>query len=159
MMKSENKDWRKNLLLSLYWYGKSAEMEKKNPKGCKSLPKMAVYLHLAMTVLWHRQHGRYRGPLPGYSHVPFCTWALAKGGHHHKSFIFSKSPFACWKHKCANCNIMSEEMEEFKVCARCKAFYYCSKKCQVEHWKAGHKVDCKGHWIEEFFPDIRKAQE
>jgi hypothetical protein len=30
----------------------------------------------------------------------------------------------------------------------------------VEHWKAGHKVDCnKGHWIEEFFPDIIKTQE
>jgi hypothetical protein len=159
-MMSQNKSsvrgeaWRKNLLLSLYWYGKGAEVEKKNPEGCQSLRNMALHLHRAMALLWHPRDDTNRDPLPGYSHIPFCTWALAKGGHH-TPFNFFKSPFDCWKHRCANCNIMSEEKEEFKVCARCKAFHYCSKKCQVEHWKAGHKVDCKGHWIEEFFPDIR----
>jgi hypothetical protein len=150
--------WRKNLLLRLYWYGKFAEVEKKGPEGCLALPNMALHLHRAMTLLWHPRDGTNRDPLPGYSHVPFCTWALAKG-EFYTPLIFSKSPFDCWKHRCANCNMMSEEKEEFKACARCKAFHYCSKKCQVEHWKAGHKVDCKGHWIEEFFPDIRKAQE
>jgi hypothetical protein len=150
--------WRKNLLLSVYWYGKFAEVEKKDPEGCLALPNMALHLHKAMTVLWHPRDDTNPDPLPGYSHVPFCTWALAKGKDY-TPLIFSKSPFDCWKHRCANCNIMSEEKEEFKACARCKAFHYCSKKCQVEHWKAGHKVDCKGHWIEEFFPDIRKAQE
>ena len=25
---------------------------------------------------------------------------------------------------------------------RCKAAWYCSKECQTQHWKAGHKIDC-----------------
>ncbi|XP_058759692.1 ubiquitin carboxyl-terminal hydrolase 16-like [Vicia villosa] len=27
-------------------------------------------------------------------------------------------------------------------CARCKAVYYCSGKCQIAHWRQGHKDDC-----------------
>ena len=27
-------------------------------------------------------------------------------------------------------------------CARCKQTSYCSKECQVKHWKAGHKEEC-----------------
>eukprot|EP00980_Cylindrotheca_fusiformis_P010422 scaffold2315_cov113-Cylindrotheca_fusiformis.AAC.15 len=30
-----------------------------------------------------------------------------------------------------------------KRCARCKLFFYCSVDCQKEHWKAGHKRNCK----------------
>ena len=151
-----NKEWRKNLLLSLYWYGKSAEVEKKNSKECKSLPNMVVYLDLAMRELWHRRDDGYHASLPGYSHIPFCTWALAKGVK--QTTVISTSDLGRWKNRCANCKHVSEKNDQFKSCARCKAFHYCSKKCQVEHWKAGHKVDCKGHWIEEFFPDLRKSQ-
>ena len=32
--------------------------------------------------------------------------------------------------------------EQLKACVRCKAVWYCGKDCQVEHWKAGHKIDC-----------------
>ena len=27
-------------------------------------------------------------------------------------------------------------------CARCKQTSYCSKECQVKHWKTGHKEEC-----------------
>jgi hypothetical protein len=27
-------------------------------------------------------------------------------------------------------------------CGTCKIMYYCSRKCQAKHWKAGHKLDC-----------------
>lgn len=30
-----------------------------------------------------------------------------------------------------------------KSCARCKAVCYCSKRCQVAHWKLGHKENCE----------------
>ena len=158
MSSERGEAWKKSLLLSLYWYGKGAEVEKKHPEGYQSLPKMALHLNLAMRSLWHPRDDDNCDPLPGYSHVPFCTWALAKGGQQ-TPLIFSKSPFDCWKYRCANCGNKSREKQKFKACARCGAFHYCSKKCQVEHWKAGHKVDCKGHWIEEFFPDIRKTHE
>ena len=146
--------WRKNLLLRLYWYGKFAEVEKKNPEGCISLPYVALNLHRAMTLLWHPRDDGCDDTLPGHSHVPFCTWALAKGGQQKPCFIFDY-----WENRCANCHIESGKKNQFKACARCKAFHYCSKKCQAEHWKAGHKIDCKGHWIEEFFPDMRKTHE
>ena len=30
----------------------------------------------------------------------------------------------------------------------------------MKHWEAGHKADCKGrHWIESYFPNIRKSDE
>ena len=28
------------------------------------------------------------------------------------------------------------------ACARCGEAYYCGKKCQVAHWKAGHSKTC-----------------
>jgi hypothetical protein len=80
---------RKNLLLRLYWYGKCAEVEEMNPKGCKSLPNMVLHLDIAMKILWHPRDDDNFDPLPGYSHVPFCTWTLAKGGQHTHLF-FSK---------------------------------------------------------------------
>lgn len=29
------------------------------------------------------------------------------------------------------------------TCSRCRAVKYCSKECQVAHWKGGHKGECK----------------
>ena len=58
-----------------------------------------------------------------------------------------------WSEICANCG--DQDKSKLKICSRCKAFSYCSKECQVNHWKAGHKRDCKCHWIEEFLPNIR----
>lgn len=31
------------------------------------------------------------------------------------------------------------------TCSRCKNASYCSKECQAQHWKSGHKQDCKKH--------------
>jgi hypothetical protein len=44
--------------------------------------------------------------------------------------------------RCTYCN--SEGLKsELKKCSRCKSLHYCSKKCQVADWKAGHKKDCE----------------
>jgi hypothetical protein len=147
---------RKNALLAIYWFGKAAEVEVKTPEqGCQSLVIMAIILNAVMQV-WHPRSNFIDDPLPGYSHIPFVTWALAKGVRYKDRF--PTGPFDnAWKRKCASCGC--REKEQLKTCSRCKAFYYCSKKCQMEHWKAGHKVDCKGHWIEKFFPAIRKTQD
>ena len=158
LMTIGDEDWRKNLLLTLYWFGKAAEVEveKDDTKGCKSLALMALHLDVAMTQVWHPPHNSLGDSLPGYSHIPFITWALAtKGGQYTDWFSNGLSDCSRWTRECGNCGC--QEKEQLKACARCKAFHYCSKKCQVEHWKAGHKVDCKGHWIEKHFPAIRKA--
>lgn len=28
------------------------------------------------------------------------------------------------------------------ACGRCRSIWYCHKRCQTEHWFAGHKLDC-----------------
>ncbi|BDA50001.1 hypothetical protein COCOBI_15-1290 [Coccomyxa sp. Obi] len=43
---------------------------------------------------------------------------------------------------CAFCDEMCYSL---KRCAGCKSVGYCSKKCQVKDWKAGHKHECKQH--------------
>ena len=46
---------------------------------------------------------------------------------------------------CANCGAAEESANSgattHRPCSRCKAAYYCSVKCQKEHWKA-HKLTC-----------------
>lgn len=39
---------------------------------------------------------------------------------------------------CANCSL-----EATKRCSRCKSVWYCSKECQVKHYKETHKYICK----------------
>ena len=47
----------------------------------------------------------------------------------------------------AGCGQRMEATEQagtgLKKCKRCKQVKYCSKKCQVEAWKNGHKAECK----------------
>ena len=45
------------------------------------------------------------------------------------------------RHQCADCQIILGS-ERKMCCVECKAAYYCSRDCQVTHWKAGHKKDC-----------------
>ena len=44
---------------------------------------------------------------------------------------------------CGNCGRRAEEGETFNHCSRCKVVPYCSKACQVHHWKNGHKQACQ----------------
>ena len=44
---------------------------------------------------------------------------------------------------CANCGKEVQAGEKYKQCSKCKAQWYCSKECQVEAWRAGHRNDCK----------------
>ncbi|KAI8054936.1 uncharacterized protein B0P05DRAFT_498991 [Gilbertella persicaria] len=53
--------------------------------------------------------------------------------------------------QCANmdCNKKEEEPGSFKRCGRCQRVSYCSRECQKEHWKTGHKAVCKAPQEEE----------
>ena len=46
---------------------------------------------------------------------------------------------------CDNCQKVQKVHEHgrMKRCSRCKAKLYCSKECQVDHWKKGHKLNCQ----------------
>ena len=43
---------------------------------------------------------------------------------------------------CGLCGQVPEEGKTFSHCARCKVVAYCSRACQVNHWKGGHKKEC-----------------
>ena len=119
-------------------------------------------LHQSMNK-WHRRPYFNVEPLTGCSHVPFAVWAIRHSGNQNDPMTKLKGlvgPFKHWKTICANCGKGVSELKgsNLKLCGHCKTFHYCSKHCQVKHWKDGHKADCKEHWIETFFPRIRKAR-
>ena len=44
---------------------------------------------------------------------------------------------------CAVCGVRPRPGSKHKLCGGCKAVLYCSKECQVKHWKeGGHKSEC-----------------
>jgi MYND finger/Sel1 repeat len=47
--------------------------------------------------------------------------------------------------KCFNpsCGRKDNADTRFQSCSKCKSVKYCSRECQVEHWKNGHKSQCK----------------
>ncbi|TFK64487.1 hypothetical protein BDN72DRAFT_963158 [Pluteus cervinus] len=47
--------------------------------------------------------------------------------------------------KCGNgeCEIIDAQ-NNFRRCGNCLSCFYCSKECQIAHWKSGHKLCCEG---------------
>jgi len=43
---------------------------------------------------------------------------------------------------CDNCGSSSNGTILMKACSRCRLVHYCSKECQIIHWKSGHKKTC-----------------
>lgn len=43
--------------------------------------------------------------------------------------------------RCAVCGA-GEPEAALKRCSACRAVHYCSQKCQLQHWGAGHHADC-----------------
>jgi hypothetical protein len=47
---------------------------------------------------------------------------------------------AATSYKCDGCG---NQFFKVRACSGCKKTSYCGKTCQVKHWKAGHKQECK----------------
>ena len=49
------------------------------------------------------------------------------------------------KRECSarDCRKVEETRGAYKVCAGCRASWYCGKECQANDWKIGHKRRCK----------------
>lgn len=45
------------------------------------------------------------------------------------------------KHTCYNC--FNRSTKDYQRCSGCHKVYYCSEKCQKEHWKKEHKKECQ----------------
>jgi len=96
---------------------------------------------------------RYEGivDIPGHSPIPtFLFWGrrALEGGHNNmpeemEDYLTKLIPKVekQAKSRCANCR-KEAGCSSFKRCVRCLGAWYCGKACQVQHWKAGHKIDC-----------------
>eukprot|EP01032_Pedospumella_encystans_P010073 gene10073-11804_t len=44
---------------------------------------------------------------------------------------------------CGKCGILEPAHTKFNICGKCNCVSYCSKDCQVKHWYASHREECK----------------
>lgn len=114
----------------------------------------------------------YAYEIPGFSFLPKMRYWANEAGSDNMVMGFVAGPDdhgTGGRHEthCAYCNIEAPRGTKFKQCVRCKAAWCkllksfcshclynvrshtvlysldCSKDCQVEAWKVGHKSDCK----------------
>ena len=121
-------------------------------KDDESLDKTCIYIPLAMTLsdLYGYQ---YEGTAcSGHDCTPLIISYLRKaaiGGdtraHGPLSILEGHK-----QQKCHNC--CEKAAGKLKRCTRCKSVWYCDKTCQLEDWKAGHKIDC----VEQVYYEIPK---
>ena len=105
------------------------------------------HLILAKTLLElsEKNYGT-RHPPAGYSSIPRVLHLLNKAIDRDEDISESQELIKELEihKKCANCGREAESMhsKKLKQCAVCEAVSYCSRDCQVKHWKDGHKKDC-----------------
>jgi hypothetical protein len=44
---------------------------------------------------------------------------------------------------CHTCAMKASVENPLKLCSKCKKVYYCSRECQLDDWKKGHKEQCQ----------------
>ncbi len=107
-------------------------------------------LYIMSFASWFLVNERYEGviDIPGHSPVPkFLSWGrrALEGDLDVKSKDFLTNCMSMLevqvKSHCVNCR-KEATCASFKRCVRCLGAWYCGKECQVQHWKAGHKIDC-----------------
>jgi len=57
----------------------------------------------------------------------------------------SKTKVKATRCRCSNpyCHKVEQKACEFSLCERCESVKYCSRRCQVKHWKSGHRENCE----------------
>lgn len=99
----------------------------------------------------------YAGDVNGEEETSTIVLAMAQWAHRHvrdvagasttandavvgSSSSSNSGAAAASDHECAECG---KSPVHLMRCSQCKAVYYCSKECQRQGWKAGHKALCK----------------
>ena len=104
-----------------------------------------LYLAGCLVELHHNVFGRGDDCIPGYSPIPRALALFKKSAEKmsegHAVAKMLKQIETSAKAACANCGKAAGHL---KTCVKCTCTWYCSKDCQVQHWKAGggHKTDC-----------------
>ncbi|KAL7547406.1 hypothetical protein ACHAWF_010716 [Thalassiosira exigua] len=129
---------KKSMILSKHYLGQSAS------KG-----DVDAYYFLARSLFNLTKHA-YEGrvSLPGHSCIPKVLYWARKAELEGQDMddaaeLVSTLERQTWS-QCEYCiKSASSVSQPLKACSKCKAVRYCSKECQVQHWKEGHKIDCK----------------
>lgn len=149
------------LARGLYWAGKTGEtMIESDILAEGTLKNMVCVLDIMSAIIHQRSYWNLE-TFPGYSVEPLKVLIQRRLMKDHPSVMKAEPSYMCpsiWTRVCAHCGLSQGNAIKLKKCAHCKAFSYCSRECQLKHWKAGHKVDCKGHWLEDFFPNLRNPK-
>ena len=137
----EQMEWR-----GLDMYKKDLITTEKNPLLVPSSSKSACHL-----IMWSSKELQvFR--LENLQSLSLCfTKPISKQKLQSKKFTVSYQIKKAQKKRmkavreCAFCHVfeaLSGSTHDFKCCARCRVPFYCSKKCQKQHWRAGHKTEC-----------------
>lgn len=104
----------------------------------------------ACTILWHKTacantKVRQRWMRASFGYLCLCESCLGMREKCTRDWIAENEPGTCLEDMCATCGVDRKRtnVAKFPCCARCKRVVYCSRLCQVEHWKDEHKFRCK----------------
>ena len=111
----------------------------------KDTDGMASYFYSNKLVNFMKHLHKSQDQIPGFNAMPaaFFLFRKSRDMGYNDAREMLKEWESVGESYCANCKKKVQSGEKFKQCAKCKAQWYCSKECQVEAWKAGHKKDCK----------------
>jgi TPR repeat protein len=127
---------------SLYWF-KIASLQ--GDGSCQA--RMSLKLEIVKKSLFDGRHN-----IVGYSAEPeihFWTQLVFDDMERHgfavdRELEYSVEKCGCCRSRAGRGGGGSGSAEiVIKRCVQCKSIGYCSKECQVKHWKMGHKTDCK----------------
>jgi len=97
----------------------------------------------------HSFSTRFRSRILWTCHCSVCSFLCIRANHIHKhnpsvrtrnmthDSLSTDPPGAV--QKCHACNNMVGTLR----CAQCKEMWYCTKQCQLSHWRSHHKAECK----------------
>ena len=119
--------------------------------GISTAPSSPPRHRAFQTPLLQKQHRREKKPVRkfGARNDSAASKQPSFGAISRQSSSGKLSRGGSFSHVCANCGAgekagFGQASIAFKPCARCKAAFYCCVKCQMEHWKTGHKEQCRG---------------
>ena len=119
---------------------------------CIACERLAEYVISTVTFLPKARGGSSKITVEALSELPICfqpscNVKAATAANHLRDRLSNDMPHFTHfeKHEgCDNCGKFQKAVgNTMKRCGGCRAFQFCSKQCQLQHWKeGGHKSAC-----------------
>jgi hypothetical protein len=97
----------------------------------------ALYVRLdAPNLVWSPTYHPERIWMTGSETGDDVVWTDIRSSVPELSYLWESKPNIC-----GHCDAVAET-GNFKKCLGCRCVRYCSRKCQIRHWKAAHRTEC-----------------